>query len=409
MIASIIITNYNYEKYLARCLRSCLAQTVKEDYEVILVDDKSNDKSNKIANEFLGIKNFKFIKNKKNIGVAASANAAIRKAKGKYFLRVDSDDFISKHTLQYLLFFMEYRKDLLGVACDYTLINKQEKKIKRIDSKENPISCGILYNKEKFIDLGMYNNNYRHREEEELRVRLGDSYKIEYLHIPLYRYRMHSENKTKTGEYKIFFKRKIAKLQNHKILNEIKSKKILKKDKVIAIIPARGGSKRFKMKNIAKIWGKPMIYWSIQAAKDTNLIKDIYVTSDNIKILQTAKKYGAKTILRPKELAGDRIPKIYAISHAVEKIKNIKKNDLIVILQANSPNVSCFEITKCVYNLKKFNRNEIMSLDKNLMQNAAIRVLKSSSINQRFLSTYCGGVISNTIDVHYKKDLKKIN
>ena len=61
----------------------------------------------------------------------------------------------------------------------------------------------------------MYNNNYRHREEEELRVRLGDSYKVENLHLPLYRYRMHSENKTKTGEYKIFFKRKIAKLQNH--------------------------------------------------------------------------------------------------------------------------------------------------------------------------------------------------
>ena len=291
MIASIIITNYNYEKYLARCLRSCLAQTVKEDYEVILVDDKSNDKSNKIANEFLGIKNFKFIKNKKNIGVAASANAAIRKVPGKIS---ESTQMILYQSIHKYLFFMEYRKDLLGVACDYTLINKQEKKIKRIDSKENPISCGILYNKEKFIDLGMYNNNYRHREEEELRVRLGDSYKIEYLHLPLYRYRMHSENKTKTGEYKIFFKRKIAKLQNHKILNEIKSKKILKKDKVIAIIPARGGSKRFKMKNIAKIWGKPMIYWSIQAAKDTNLIKDIYVTSDNIKILQTAKKYGAK-------------------------------------------------------------------------------------------------------------------
>ena len=62
---------------------------------------------------------------------------------------------------------MEYRKDLLGVACDYTLINKQEK-IKRINARENPISCGILYNKQKFVDLGMYNNNYRHREEEEL-------------------------------------------------------------------------------------------------------------------------------------------------------------------------------------------------------------------------------------------------
>ena len=79
------------------------------------------------------------------------------------------------------------------------------------------------------------------------------------------------------------------------------------------------------MKNIAKIWGKPMIYWAIQAAKDTNLIKDIYVTSDNRKILQIAKKYGAKIILRPKELANDSTPKIYAISHAMEKIKNVKK------------------------------------------------------------------------------------
>ena len=48
-----------------------------------------------------------------------------------------------------------------------------------------------------------------------------------------------------------------------------------------------------------------------------------------------------------------------------------------------------------------------MSLDKNLMQNAAIRVLKSSSVNQKFLSTYCGGVVNDAIDVHYKKDIKR--
>ena len=102
MIAS-IVTNYNYEKYLARCLRSCLSQTIKEDYEVILVDDKSKDKSNKIANEFLGIKNFKYIRNKKNIGVAASANAAIRKAKGKYFLE-STQMILYLNILQYLLF-----------------------------------------------------------------------------------------------------------------------------------------------------------------------------------------------------------------------------------------------------------------------------------------------------------------
>ena len=53
----------------------------KEDYEVILVDDKSKDKSNKIANEFLGIKNFKYIRNKKNIGVAAAQMLLLEKRK----------------------------------------------------------------------------------------------------------------------------------------------------------------------------------------------------------------------------------------------------------------------------------------------------------------------------------------
>ena len=52
MIASIVITNYNYGKYLGRCIRSCLNQIFSEPYEVILVDDNSKDDSIKIANEF---------------------------------------------------------------------------------------------------------------------------------------------------------------------------------------------------------------------------------------------------------------------------------------------------------------------------------------------------------------------
>ena len=49
-----------------------------------------------------------------------------------------------------------------------------------------------------------------------------------------------------------------------------------------------------------------------------------------------------------------------------------------------------------------------MSLDKNLMQNAAIRVVKYKYAYQKSLSTYCGGVINNAIDIHYKKDLKEL-
>ena len=149
MIASIIVTNYNYKKYLARCLRSCLGQVIEDEYEVILIDDNSNDGSDKIANEFIKIQNFKYIKNKRNLGVAASANLGIKNAKGKYFVRVDADDFVSKFFLKNLIFFFTIKKNILGVACDYTYIDKYEKKIKHISAKSEPISCGILYDRKK--------------------------------------------------------------------------------------------------------------------------------------------------------------------------------------------------------------------------------------------------------------------
>ncbi len=268
-----------------------------------------------------------------------------------------------------------------------------------------------MYDRIKFIKNGLYNKNFRHREEEELRIRLGSKYKLEYLHIPLYRYRMHSENKTKQGAYKLLFKRKISILKNNQLLKKIKKEKILNNEKVYGIIPARGGSKRFKLKNIANVWGKPMLYWTLQAAKDSKIFDDIYVSTDHKGIEKVAKNNGVKIISREKNLAKDNVPKIFAVSDAIEKIKKtkkIKKNDIIVVLQANSLGITCYDITKCVYSLKKYKRNEIMSLDKNLMQNAAIRVLKSSSVNQKFLSTYCGGVINDAIDVHCKNDIKKI-
>ena len=92
MLASIIITNYNYGKYIGECLRSCLYQSLeKKLFEVIVVDDCSSDNSLKIIQEYLGPhnKNLRIIKNKKNYGVAKSSNIAFKKAQGKYVIRIE--------------------------------------------------------------------------------------------------------------------------------------------------------------------------------------------------------------------------------------------------------------------------------------------------------------------------------
>ena len=64
--------------------------------------------------------------------------------------------------------------------------------------------------------------------------------------------------------------------------------------KVIAIIPARGGSKRLPRKNIFPIWGKPLIYWSIKAAKESKYITDVWVSTEDDEIARIAIKNGAK-------------------------------------------------------------------------------------------------------------------
>ena len=413
MKISIIITNFNYGKFIDRCIRSCLNQNyssglkiLNKDYEVIVVDDCSTDNSKEKIIRYKKNKNFNFIFNKKNIGVAASVNKAILKSQGKYFVRVDADDYISVNLINILSFFLDENPEFFGVACDYFYVDQFGSQIKKILSKENPIACGIMYNKKKFIQYGLYNKKFRHREEEELRLRLGDKYKIYNLPFPFYRYRMHKSNKTKSVDYLQNFRSKILKMSVDNLSSD--KKKMLKN--IVAIIPARGNSKRFKNKNIYKIKNKPMIVYTIDACKNSNLINYIFVSSENKKILEISKKNNAKTINRPKNLSKDDVYKMVVIKHALLEIEKKlgKKASLVASLQANSPEISSKDIDNSIMKLITNNLNEVISTDKNLNSNAAIRIMKRDTVFQNTLSTYLGCIKTNINDIHYKSDIKKI-
>jgi pseudaminic acid CMP-transferase len=94
----------------------------------------------------------------------------------------------------------------------------------------------------------------------------------------------------------------------------------------LAIIPARIGSKRIKNKNIKNFEGKPIIYYSILAAKLSGVFDKIIVSTDSLKIASISKKYGADVpFLRSKELSKDNIGIIEVISKVLKKLK-IKPN-----------------------------------------------------------------------------------
>ena len=107
------------------------------------------------------------------------------------------------------------------------------------------------------------------------------------------------------------------------------------KDKsFLAIIPARGGSKRLPRKNVLDLNGKPLIVWTIEAGLNSKYIDKIIVSSDDDEILDISKNFGAETIKRPDELASDTATTFDAIKHTID---NLEKYDYIVLLQPTSP------------------------------------------------------------------------
>ncbi len=114
---------------------------------------------------------------------------------------------------------------------------------------------------------------------------------------------------------------------------------MIKNKKILAIIPARGGSKGIPQKNIIDFLGKPMIAYSIEAARQARYVDRVVVSSDSAEILSVAEKYGAEIVKRPDELAQDTSKIDDAIKHVLETLEESDgySPDFIVLLQPTSP------------------------------------------------------------------------
>jgi len=127
----------------------------------------------------------------------------------------------------------------------------------------------------------------------------------------------------------------------------------------LAIIPARGGSKRLPRKNVLSLNGKPLISWSIEAGLKSKYIDKVIVTSDDDEILNIAKEFGSDIIKRPNELASDIATTFMAIAHTIE---NVEKYDYVVLLQPTSPLRVVENIDESIEQLEEKNADAIVSV-----------------------------------------------
>lgn len=176
------------------------------------------------------------------------------------------------------------------------------------------------------------------------------------------------------------------------------------KNRYLAIIPARKGSKRLLNKNILKLGGKPLVAWTIEAALKSKYINEVMVTTDSDEIAEISKNYGAKVpFIRPNELATDKASSYDVIKHTIDFYR--QKNqifDYIILLQPTSPLRNYDNINKAIELQIEKNANSITSVCEMNHSPLWSNTLPNNSSMIGFIEPEIIGKRSQDIETYYR-------
>lgn len=199
---SIIILNHNRCEYLDRSIRSCISQQIiDKDIEILIVDDGSSDNSISIMNYFKDnyLSDIKIYKLKKNMGPGYCSNLAVKKSKGDYIIRVDSDDYISKIAIEIMSNILIHNDNLAYVYGDLIRVDDVGRLINlvKLDNKKKVYDhgAGIMFKKSVVLNVGNYNKSLKIAEDYALIKKIDKkNFKSFYIPVPFYRYYIHQKN-----------------------------------------------------------------------------------------------------------------------------------------------------------------------------------------------------------------------
>lgn len=163
----------------------------------------------------------------------------------------------------------------------------------------------------------------------------------------------------------------------------------------LAIIPARGGSKGIPDKNLVELGGRPLIAWSIAAAKACRRIGRVIVSTDEPRIAETARAAGAEApFLRPAEISGDAATSLDAVKHALAYLsaQDGYVPDVVALLQPTSPFRSGLHLEEALDRLERDNADSLISLTQVKLHPAFFKSLTPEGIIQPLLDQSAAGL-----------------
>ena len=167
----------------------------------------------------------------------------------------------------------------------------------------------------------------------------------------------------------------------------------------LAVVPARGGSKRLPRKNLLDLASKPLIAYSIEAGLQSKYIDKVVVSSDDEEILNISEKFGAQIINRPDYLATDTASTFDAVKHTIDSLESY---DYIVLLQPTSPLRNSVHINEAIELLEERDADAVVSVCE--MEHSPLwsNTLPNDGSMYKFLKDEVAGKRSQDLEKHYR-------
>lgn len=261
--------------------------------------------------------------NGKNVAQASNEGAA--KAKGQYIMRLDCDDKLHLAAIQLMINYLDMNPACAAVYSDYYEVNEKGEIAGIVEVKDIPHPGCMLIKKSYFDEVGGFNEALQRQEGTDFYYRLSQIGEIYHLDLPLWHYRRHGKQMSNQHNEVIKARHEVKDTHNHSA------------EKILAIIPARGGSKGIPRKNLVKLDGLPLMVHAIRMAKSSRHDLYIVVSSEDDEILEVAKAEGVAVIERPQEDAEDDVNLITVAKHTMEQVASEFKADIVITIQPTAP------------------------------------------------------------------------
>lgn len=354
-LITVYITNHNYGKYIKKSIESVLNQSFK-DFELIIIDDGSNDNSKEIIELYENHPNIKIIY-QNNKGLTISNNIALKLSRGEYIIRLDADDYFDEDGLKNLLSGFDseeigmvfgdwYEIDEFGDIIERKKRHNFKKDVTLYDQPAHG-AC-TMFRKSCLLKINGYDESITRQDGYELWLRFIQNFEINNINVPVFYYRQHQQSLTKDEKKLLNTRAKILESHANKYSN--------KKDrKFFAIVPIRGSELDSRSQPFLKLNGKNLIDYTLEELIKSENLSKIIVTTPSDEVINYIKlnyeNSKIELLKRSKDSSRINVSLNQTLNECINSVNDIEFYDSFLFTSIETP-FKRFELIDSAINTK---------------------------------------------------------